>query len=71
MIFGSKLERDVADERVQSSIKEMGLEKIRDKVSHRISTGERKKVALAIQPKILLIDEPRVNFDPKNSAQIL
>lgn len=68
-------EQHVIEKRVRESIEKMGLGELKDKVSHRLSTGEKKKVALAIglavQPEVLLADEPTANLDSRNSAIVI
>ena len=62
-------------ERVEAVISFMGLESIRDKAPYELSGGQQQKVAiasvLAMQPRILVLDEPTANLDPYSSMELL
>ncbi len=62
-------------ERVEQVIAYMGLENLRDKAPFELSGGQQQKVAiasvLAMQPKILVLDEPTANLDPYSSLELL
>ncbi|MFW9848951.1 MAG: energy-coupling factor ABC transporter ATP-binding protein [Candidatus Thorarchaeota archaeon] len=62
-------------ERVEMLIERMGLEHLRDKHPHEMSGGQQQLVAmaatLALQPQILVADEPTSNLDPKSAETIL
>lgn len=55
-------------ERLESLIKEFGLEKVRKSYGIQLSGGERRRCeiarALAIDPKFILLDEPFAGVDP-------
>lgn len=64
-------------ERVRKAMELTGLdfECFKDRPSYSLSGGEQRKVALAcvlaIQPKILLLDEPTAGLDPQSHREIL
>ena len=57
--------------RTISILKEMGLYNYKDKPPHYLSGGEKKRVAIAgviaMQPEIILFDEPMASLDPGSS----
>jgi cobalt/nickel transport system ATP-binding protein len=57
------------------TLKELGLAGFEDRITHRLSGGEKKLVALAtilaMRPKILLLDEPTNNLDPKTRSHLI
>lgn len=54
---------------------DLGLSGFEDRITHRLSGGEKKLVALAtilaMRPKILLLDEPTNNLDPKTRSHLI
>jgi phospholipid/cholesterol/gamma-HCH transport system ATP-binding protein len=61
-------------ERVQKLLSSVGMEGERSKMPSEISGGMRKRVALAralaLEPKILMFDEPTAGLDPVTAAEI-
>lgn len=53
----------------------LNIEKLLDRSPYQLSMGEKKKVAiasiLAINPEVLLLDEPTAGLDPATSRQLL
>ncbi len=61
--------------RVAEALRLVGMEGLADREPHRLSTGEKKKIALAavlsMRPEILSLDEPTSNLDPRGRREIL
>ncbi len=61
-------------ERVQKTIKLLGLEAIQDKNPINLSGGQKQKVAIAsvivMEPKVLILDEPTSQLDPIATKEI-
>jgi cobalt/nickel transport system ATP-binding protein len=63
------LTREAVEERLADMVALLGLEALTDRPPYRLSGGEQKKVALAavlaINPEVLLLDEPAAGLDPR------
>ncbi|MEN6437357.1 MAG: energy-coupling factor transporter ATPase [Syntrophobacter sp.] len=66
------LEPDEVEHRVVTSLRKVGIENLRYKPPHRLSYGQKKRAALAtilaMEPEILILDEPTANLDPRQEA---
>lgn len=60
---------DVVRQRVKQALVAVRMEKYTDRVSHHLSVGEKKRIAiatvLAMQPEVLVLDEPTAGLDPR------
>ena len=69
------LPRDEVVSRTREALRQVGIEGYDDRPPHRLSEGEKKKVAIAtvlsMQPKIMIIDEPSANLDPKSRQELI
>jgi cobalt/nickel transport system ATP-binding protein len=61
--------------RVNEALETMEISALRDRPPHRLSGGEKKRVALAsvlvLDPEVLLLDEPTAALDPRSQSQII
>ena len=59
-------------ERVEVALRTLHIEKLRERAPHRLSGGEKKRVALAsilsLDPQVWLLDEPTGDLDPRSAA---
>jgi cobalt/nickel transport system ATP-binding protein len=62
-------------EEVNRMLVTMDIERLRHRSPHRLSGGEKKRVAIAsvmiLDPEVLLLDEPTAALDPKSQRQII
>jgi cobalt/nickel transport system ATP-binding protein len=62
------------DARVQRALEQVGMEEYADRPPHHLSFGQRRRVAvatvLAMEPEILVLDEPSSNLDPASRREL-
>jgi cobalt/nickel transport system ATP-binding protein len=67
--------KDQIRQRVAEMLDLMEITHLKDRSPHRLSGGEKKRVALAsvliLDPEVLLMDEPTAALDPKSQSQVV
>jgi cobalt/nickel transport system ATP-binding protein len=62
-------------DRVEAILQAMDIAHLRNRSPHRLSGGEKKRVAIAsvmiLDPEVLLLDEPTAALDPKSQTRII
>jgi cobalt/nickel transport system ATP-binding protein len=62
-------------QRVGAILETMEIAHLKDRPPHRLSGGEKKRVAIAsvlvLDPEVLLLDEPTAALDPRSQSQII
>ncbi|MCL4506731.1 MAG: energy-coupling factor ABC transporter ATP-binding protein [Chloroflexi bacterium] len=69
------LGRQEVEARVDDALRALRIEKLRDRAPHRLSGGEKRRVALAsvltLQPEVWLLDEPTTGLDPRSQSWLI
>lgn len=60
---------------VNSTLETLGLTQLRDRPPHHLSSGQKKKAAIAgvvaMEPDVIILDEPLSNLDPAGADEII
>jgi cobalt/nickel transport system ATP-binding protein len=69
------LPRSEIEQRVDEALEVLRIGKLRDRAPHRLSGGEKKRVAiasvLALKPEVWLLDEPTAGLDPRSQSWLV
>ena len=69
------LPKEEVTERVEDILILLRIEHLRERSPHELSTGEKRKVAIAsiltINPDVLLLDEPTAGLDPRSTIELM
>ena len=69
------VDNDEVRERVDDALAAVRMEHVVDRAPHQLSLGQRRRVAiatvLAMQPRLLVLDEPSANLDPRARRELL
>lgn len=69
------LSQEKVDERVKSALQKVGCLHLMKRPPHRLSEGQKRAVSIAavmaMNPDILVMDEPASNLDPKSRRQLI
>ena len=69
------LPEDEVRRRVRRALAAVGMESYTDRVPHHLSTGEKRRIAIAtvlvMEPSVLVLDEPTAGLDPRGRRMFL
>ena len=69
------LHPDIVEGRIRDSLFKVGMEEYRYRPTTQLSYGQKKRVAiagaLAMEPKVLILDEPTAGLDPQMSQEVM
>lgn len=78
MIFGPRnygLSKEETEKRVDDILSQLGLQDLKHRHNHKISGGEKRMAAiatiLAMEPEMILMDEPSTALDPVNRRTVI
>ncbi|AFM00465.1 cobalt transport protein ATP-binding subunit [Desulfitobacterium dehalogenans ATCC 51507] len=74
-VLNLQLPKDEAQRRVEHALERTGISHLRNKPTHALSFGQKKRAAiagvLAMEPQVLVLDEPTAGLDPKGISEIM
>jgi cobalt/nickel transport system ATP-binding protein len=74
-VVNLKLPEGEVRNRVQNALERTGIMHIKDRPTHSLSFGQKKRVAiagiLAMEPELLVLDEPTAGLDPRGVGEIM
>ena len=77
MLYGLEnfgFDHDLIPEMMDGALEEMGIADLKDRTIASLSGGQKQKLAiasiLALQPEVLVLDEPTAELDPASSANV-
>jgi cobalt/nickel transport system ATP-binding protein len=69
------LPKEEVERRVKSALEAVRMSSFRDRLSHHLSVGEKKRIAIAtvlsMDPQILVLDEPSAGLDPRGRRTLI
>ena len=69
------ISREEVGRRVEGALRDLRIETLRDRPPHRLSGGEKRRVALAsllsLNPQVWLLDEPTSGLDPRSQSWLV
>lgn len=69
------LSKEEAEQKVDAVLEQLGLTELKHRHNHKISGGEKRMAAiatiLAMEPKVILMDEPSIALDPFNRRTVI
>lgn len=73
--LNQRLSPGLVEEAVRQALSWVGMEGSEDRSPHHMSFGEKKRISLAtvlsMEPRILVLDEPASNLDPRGRRELL
>lgn len=74
-VLNLQLSKEEVQKRVENALESTGISHLRSKPTHALSFGQKKRAAiagvLAMEPQVLVLDEPTAGLDPKGISEIM